>query len=182
MGFIYSIRRLFVFIRFDFGAIMFISEEELNRRLNSEKNLAQRFCPQVFPIPASESPKQEGQETPENLKVLGSSLIKQGVPERTVCKEFNINPSDIRSADEQRVTSSLDRVRELALDRLLIGLKLMTPDKFADANFKDVSNAVANLSRVVEKTSPRESLNVGVQFIVHTPPQKSLGSYQVVDV
>lgn len=164
---------------------MLISEAEMNRRLNSTKNLVNSLAskdrqnqtivrkPLVKHTPPA----------PEQLKNTAATLVALGEKTSIVCAELGLSPKQVYSAKNAvQVQNTLDRVRELALDKTLIALGLMTDDKFANANLKDLSTVAANLSRVVDKMSPRESLSQTVQFIVHSPETKSLGSYRVVDV
>jgi hypothetical protein len=104
------------------------------------------------------------------------------VPEVTVCKEFNITPRDVRAADESKVSASLARVRELALDRLLITLGLMTPDMLASASLKELSTNTANLSRVLDKTAPKEMNDNRVQFLVYAPGPRRMDAFSIQDV
>ena len=119
---------------------------------------------------------------PDGLKTVAASLVRQGVPEVTVCKEFNITPRDVRAADESKVSASLARVRELALDRLLITLGLMTPDMLASASLKELSTNTANLSRVLDKTAPKEMNDNRVQFLVYAPGPRRMDAFSIQDV
>ncbi len=178
---------------------MIISEQELQRRLGSNKNLVNVLSPRPsLPVPNTfpAAPRTEInhlRETehkatlptglvPDGLKTIAASLVRQGVPEATVCREFNVGHDDIHTADEAKVSASIARVRELALDRLLITLGLMTPDMLAKASLKELSTNTANLSRVLDKTAPTEINDNRVQFLVYAPGVRTLGSYPTVDV
>lgn len=172
---------------------MIITHEEMQRRLNSSKNLTSVISQtQTQTKQDSKSGSHTDQKAvPENLRCLGASLVAQGVPEKQVSKELNIPVKDLRinpndPADKEfskRVQDSIDKVRELALSKMIIALGLMTPDKFENASLKDLTAATANLSRVIGQTSERESAgSTNVQFIVHVPPTKDIGQYRVIDI
>jgi hypothetical protein len=165
---------------------MIIDEKELQRRLNSTKNLSQIVQPNNQPLP-EKGPIPAPVATPEGLRILGASLVAQGVPEHQVSRELNVPVRDLKPRAgendfEQRVQDSIDRVRELALSKMVIALGLMTPDKFESASLKDLTAATANLSKVLEKTSDRRELSSTVQFVVHVPPPREMGHYQVIDI
>ena len=183
---------------------MFISEAELQRRLGSVKNIATILPsrpsafnrPSAFqrpispdqsaPVPVTQDPGSSDQEAaklaPDVVAVIGASLVQQGVPQDTVCKELAIAPGQINKADPKKVQSSIDRVRELALDRLMIALGLMTPTMLESASLKELSNATANLSRVLDKTAPKEYSDNRVQFMVYSPEIRRLDAFPCVDV
>jgi hypothetical protein len=73
-------------------------------------------------------------------------------------------------------------VRELALDRLLITLGLMTPDMLASASLKELSTNTANLSRVLDKTAPKEMNDNRVQFLVYAPGPRRMDAFSIQDV
>ena len=164
---------------------MIIDEKELQRRLNSNRNLVNSVLPKPASVP-SVSPvssiNKEEKPASNDMRVLGASLIRQGVPEAIVCKEFKLTHKEVRSANEQRVGSNIDKIREIALEKLLIGLGLMTQDKFENADLKVLSQSVTAISRVLERTSEKENNSTTVQFVVHTPESRPVSGYRVIDV
>jgi hypothetical protein len=179
---------------------MIISEQELQRRLDSSKNLVNVLSPprpsvpvpNTFPAAPRTVPNHHAETehkaalptglVPDGLKTIAASLVRQGVPEATVCREFNIPAHEVRTADEAKVSASIARVRELALDRLLITLGLMTPDMLATASLKELSTNTANLSRVLDKTAPTEINDNRVQFLVYAPGPRMMDAFPIQDV
>ena len=164
---------------------MFITAEEMNRRLGSNKNLSPSVpVPTDNPLPKNSATKDNPKEdVPESLKTLAASLVAQGVSESIVCKEFSVKPKDIQSMiGTTTVSKNTERIRELALNKLLIALGLMTADKYENASLKDLSTNVTALSRVIEKTSDVTALGSRVQFFVYAPDQRSIQDYKVIDV
>jgi len=163
---------------------MRISNEELQRRLNSTKNLTNILSnrqpnAKVLPMYKHTPP------APPEIKKTAAILVGLGASVDSVKKELHLSDKQVRSATEQfadAVASAQDRVRNLALDKLMIALGLMTQDKFENASLKDLSTSAAALAKVADKMQPRETQGDRVQFIVHVPQAKSLGQYKVVDV
>jgi hypothetical protein len=126
-------------------------------------------------------------ENNDKLKIIAKSLAAQGVPDNTISTELNISRKDIISPESKevskRVRANMDRIHDLATDRLMIALGLMTQDKFEDAILRDLNGSVVALSKVIEQTRPREEdEKIGVQFIVHAPESKKLKQYNIIDV
>ena len=177
---------------------MFINREELNRRLNSSKNLA-TVLPQAAPKPAPSIPKESNPDPtaitpddvsladtlPPSVRSLAVSLVMQGAKINDVARQFHV-PVDLISKDmkvpSDQVVDSMKRVRELALDRLLIALGLMTPDKFEGAAFKELTASVGHLSRVLDKTAPTITQDNRVQYMVYAPAARPLAEYDVKEV
>lgn len=155
----------------------------MDRRLNSGKNLVNSLP--TMPARPSVVQKPMNTYTPpasKDVKVIAATLIAQGEKTADVCKEFNLSPKQARAElHNPAVTASIERVRSLALDKLLITMGLMTQEKFENASLKDLSSVAANLSRVIDKTGERDQTNI-VQFVVHAPQAKSLSQYKTIDV
>jgi hypothetical protein len=170
---------------------MFITEAEMKRRLASPKNLVNSLgekkdylqdnqLNQAIHIPLVKHTS----TAPDEIKNLAANLIAAGEKKKVVAKELNLSPKQIASAQEKfRVSSekTIDRLRELAIEKTIIALGLMTQDKFENASLKDLAATAASLSRTIERTSPKEANNT-VQFIIHAPQAKTLGQYKVLDV
>lgn len=159
---------------------MQISEEELKRRLNSSKNILNT---PASPVKVREIPKRE-QAPPvsKSTRVMAGVLHGTGESAKSVAHGLGMSVSQVRDAralPEARV--GIERVRDLALDKLMLTLGLMTEDKFLNSNLKDLSIVAANMSRIIEKTSPREG-GATLQLIVYTPELKRESQYKVIDV
>ena len=161
---------------------MFIDKKEADRRLNSPKNLLNRLQGAAAPCVKHEPMKKYTPPADKSVKILAGVLVGQGERPADVQKMLNLTPSQVRSGTELPETKhTIERVRDLALDKMLIAMGLMTQDKFESASLKDLAAVTGSLSRVIEKTTPRE-YGPNVQFIVHAPAQKSLGQYLTIDV
>lgn len=79
--------------------------------------------------------------------------------------------------------ATLGRVQELALDKMMTALGLMSPEKFSCENpsLKDLSLIAKNMSAVVGNTSTKESESK-IQIVVYSPETKKESQYKIVDV
>ena len=168
-----------------------------------EKNLPQPDSSPSFSSDASDLGPSSHNPSPQNsepdiklktpvdidnrMKIIAQALIKQGVSEREVSRHLNITVQTLRSISEQdskKVSSSIEKIRELAIDRLMIALGLMTQDKFENASLKELTNACGQLSKVISQTDPNlvQGEHNNVQFIIHAPIARSIKDYQIIDV
>ncbi len=187
---------------------MVITPEEMNRRLNSGKNLQNKLNNKTsmpafeFPIPdatASVEPQVKVIEIPTKtnapqikddvLRSVIGSLASQGESVKQIAKDFNVTPNQVISAKnspkpeiKDAIRDSMSRVKELALDKLMLSLNLMTPDKFDAADLKTLSIVSSNMSRVIDKLTPRDANSSNTQLIVYAPQMKDESKYKVIDV
>lgn len=169
---------------------MQIDEAELRRRLNSNNNLARESLPEPPKIPSVEIIHPE--KTPQTPQVKSQSLrtiagiLAHQAPAPQVARELGLTKNQVISAKHSSVIApavkaGVDRVRELALDKLMLSLGLMTEEKLDNASLKDLSIVAANMSRVVEKTSPKES-SENIKLVIYAPTLRSEKSYGEIEV
>jgi|SRR5271157_2016787 len=177
---------------------MKIDQQEMERRLNSNKNLANKFPPSAAGKVPVEFPKENIKVVPiepekrvspanTNTRILAGTLAKQQ-PAREVATALNLTIDQVYKAKTTRNPAvangrdaAINRVQELALEKTIQALGLMTDEKFFNANLKDLSIVAANMSRIIEKTSDREN-STSIQLVVYTPEQRTEKSYKVLDV
>lgn len=161
---------------------MFISEEELIRRIGSEKNIAQ-VDKKEEPLKVVPIPKREYTPTPpKETRTVAGILAGTGASVKSVANSFNMTPSQVRTAIKTpSAQSGIEKIRELAIDKLMLALGLMTEDKFENSSLKDLSYIAANVSRIIEKTSPRDAA-ASIQLLVYAPEIKSERMYKTLDV
>jgi hypothetical protein len=163
---------------------MEITQEEMNRRLNSTKNLINKLniADNQGPSIVRKPMHVYTPTAPKEVKILAAALVASGAAASDVGKELGLSLKQVASEKNNPVVlDTMERVRNLALDKMLIAMGLMTQDKFENATLKDLAATCGSLSRVIEKTQSRDSGPI-VQFIVHAPQAKSMGSYQTIDV
>ena len=170
---------------------MEITQAEFERRLNSSKNLAASLpvarsnsAPTAKVLPIKQAPKKTLDPV---TRTVAAILANSGDKKSAIASQFNINQSQITSAQnsskiKDRVSSGTERVRELALDRTMKALGLMTDDKFADANLRELSAVARDMSRVVESTTEKVVNDSRLQIIIQAPAQKTEDHYKTIDV
>lgn len=119
---------------------------------------------------------------------LAASLVKQGVAIHTVAQELGISVADIKKAQAQpevrsSVEHTMERVRELALDKLLLNLGLMSADKFENASLKELASSASALSRVISSAAPQgDRDSAGLRLVIYAPQVRAADHYKVIDV
>lgn len=84
---------------------------------------------------------------------------------------------------ESDTAKILGTVRDLAADRLLAAIGLLDNDRLAGVTkATEISAIAANLSRVVEKVTPKLDQTNGPVFHVYAPELRTLDRYEVIDV
>lgn len=172
---------------------MQIDKAELERRLKSQNNLANTLgLPTEQPKTLVED-KPTKQYTPqikdESTRILAGTLAHLDKPSN-VARELGLTPQQVHSAAHSQnptirraVDETRDRVSELALNQLLGTLGLLTPDALIGEKPKDLSQIAANLSRVVQNMTPRETGDgPRVNVVIYAPPQKTEDKYRTIDV
>lgn len=87
-----------------------------------------------------------------------------------------------RSVDQAKVDLALDKVREVAIDKLMAGLGQLTEDKISVHNAKDISTICYNMAKVVQQTIPQEKGGQPINLIVYTPELRAEKNFDVVEV
>ena len=163
---------------------MLISEEELKRRLESDRNIINTLpTPEVKVIFPFNKPKEQKQ-TPSITGNIAGAVAAISGHVADVSKTFGLPESQVRAASRSvEAKAARDKVSELALTRLMQTLGLLTPEKMESSDVKDLSAIAANMSRVYEKLQPKESsISNNVQVTFFMPEQKQTGHYKVIDV
>ena len=124
---------------------------------------------------------------PPAIRTTAAILAESGEPIAEIAKQFQMTPGQVQAARnspilKQNIDRGVERIRDLALDKLMMALGLMTEDKFQNADLKDLSSTAANLSRVYERTGQRLEQQTNIQLIVYAPEQKPMSGYKVIDV
>jgi hypothetical protein len=181
---------------------MFLTNEQANARLNSEKNLALRFAKD----PDVQADVQTGNTITEKVIPLsGKNRINLTKDERTniaiatrtgaktqtevarasnlqLLTVNNIHSGKTKGIDEARVKEVTDSVRDQALDRLMASLGLLTDDKLSGCSAKDLSVVASNMGRVFDKIRDKVETPDNINFIIYSPELKQERAYDVIDI
>lgn len=157
---------------------MFKTEEQIQSRLNSKRNLVNRFVNKVDETKVTttilerpgniEKPKLTPDE--KNEIALRSRL---GENQKVLGKEFGVSQSAIgeieqgnTKVDENLVQSKLDQIQDVAMTKLLESLGMITNEKLDKAKATDLSSIAANMSKVVSNVRGDKKVGDGVQVNV----------------
>jgi hypothetical protein len=185
---------------------MFLTEEQVEKRLNSEKNLARAtFITRQESRVTPEVTETQVQITEKSIPLPGKNRINLTKDERTeiaietrsgsvsqveaarahgveVLTVQNIHKGKTKGIDENKVEEVLDSVRDRALNRLMQSLGLLTDDKLSGCSAKDLSVIASNMGRVVEKITPKTETPDNINFIIYSPELKQERAYERVEI
>jgi hypothetical protein len=188
---------------------MQISQEELQRRLNSGKNLVNKLArvsvPQQNPESQSRAQQNEGHTTenrgndennrnncgrkedipnaPESLRLVAGLLSKAEGNAARVARNLEINSGQARYAEKKVNKLTEIQVQELALTRLMDTLGILTVDKIEDEKPKDIASIGANLSRIYSNLKPKDAgAGAGVNITIYSPSLKKLDEFETIEV
>jgi hypothetical protein len=80
---------------------------------------------------------------------------------------------------KEHIDGNVMTARDRAVDKLLSAIGLITDEKMDKCKAPELSRIAADMSRVVEKTAPKQ-VNSGVQVLVYAPTIKKEENYEVV--
>lgn len=211
---------------------MYISQEQLDKRLNSNNNLLnvlkEKVTPtdyshiKIAPIPSLNPPPVNSNLPNENDKQRAARIARHHIDHSKLHGEYTVNPNIsndiVRSTIgilaetgtsskaiqtefavtknqiigakkskrlKKQIEQGKDKVSELAIDRLMATLGLLTPDKMLNEKPKDLSIIAANISSVVARMKPPEEkkdTHNGVTIQVLAPQIRDVSSYPVIEV
>ena len=184
---------------------MILADEKALERLNSENNLANRFARSVKAARGADNVKYKHThylptyrrghaESKDNLPVETRNEIairaRSGMEtQEEIAADYGISQQNVSaiatgktSSEPEVVGKALDKIRDKALDRLLASLGFLTDDKLSGCDAKDLSQIAANVSRVVEKTTPKVDEGSKVQVVVYAPQVRQEEKYKIIEV
>jgi len=179
---------------------MLISEKVANERVNSPSNLSVRFGrppaptsePHVEILPNPRAGKRP--ELPGFLKTTMAILHQSGAgTQAEVAEVFGTTQAEVSHIENGRSDKGLDKgaieaaqseIRDVAMKKLLGTLGLLTEDKISKCKAGEISTIAANLSRVVEKTLPKDTGpgSGGVNITIYAPQPRDEKSYKTLEV
>lgn len=84
---------------------------------------------------------------------------------------------------KSKVESIVGEAQEKAAEKLLSALGLLTEDKLERVKPKDLSSIAADMSRIIEKTTPKQGIQAGTQILIYAPKQQiTEDKYEVIEV
>jgi hypothetical protein len=171
---------------------MILNDEQVKARLGHEKNLANRFAKreiQELIVPRS-GPRANVPNLTEEESTEIAIRSRLGEGYKVLSEEFDISAQQvgkIKRAESGRVNNAiadeaLGKVKDMALDRLMSSLGLLSNDKLSGCSAKELSVIASNMGRVVEKTTPKQVEDERINLIIYAPQLKREDSYRTIEV
>src|SRR5580692_3473847 len=185
---------------------MKITQEELQRRLNSSSNLVNRISKNNLSSSNSQlkheqqdkhrdneqdkinkrgndennrnnaGRKEDIPNAPPSLRLVAGILSHAENNSASVARGLNLTPGQVRYASDATAsgeTLTEKKVQEIALNRLMDALGLLSLDRIENETPKTVSTIAANLSRIHSNLKPKESGNSNnMNVILYSPKVK----------
>jgi len=170
---------------------MLLDKDDKEKRLQSPRNLLNLLPRNAVAFRPLHVTKQIGTKNiPLPLKVVAGVLAKTE-PVKEVAEVFDISESSVRAAKNGKgnsdvrdaVAATSEKIRDLALDKLMSSLGIINGETLGNCTAKDASVVARNLAGVVGQLSPREKLDGNqVTFVIYAPKQKTEEHFQTVEV
>lgn len=178
---------------------MFKTEEQINARLKSERNLVNRFGTPSSSVPEVENVTviplgNPGNTSKPKLDIDEKNEIafraRAGETQVSLATEFGVSQSAIgeieqgrTKVDEAEVSRRLDNIQDAAMNKLLESLGYMTTDKLDKCKATDLSSIAANMSKVVSnvRTKTNETGPV-VNVNVYAPELRNERTFKTIEV
>lgn len=134
------------------------------------------------------------EEIPLETKVAIATLA-QTMPRREVADMFDvcertvsnykageINRGKKDAALSSALEKSLDRIQDLAIERMVASIGFMTDDKMENSKAIELSAIAANMSKVIERTLPKEKQGPTIQVHVYAPRPSAERHFETIEV
>lgn len=170
---------------------MFKTEEQVNERLSSKRNLVNRFgIPNVSIIPLERPGNKEKPKLEQDQKDEIAFRSRSGEKQKDLAKEFGVSQSAIgeieqgrTKVNEAKVEARLNEVRDVAMTKLLESLGYISSEKLDKCKATDLSSIAANMSKVVSNvTTKSNETGPIVNVNVFAPELRNEKTFKVIEV
>jgi hypothetical protein len=118
-----------------------------------------------------------------------AGVLAKTEPIREVAQALDISESTVsrmsgrNSPVAAEVKATTEKIRDLALDKLMDSLGIIGEETLASCGAKDASIVARNLAGVVQQLTPRSEVNQsGVTLVIYAPRQKNESQFEAIDV
>lgn len=187
---------------------MFKTEEQINERLKSERNLVNRFGKLKYIEEIAPAPTNEDYDKILNIIPLGQPgntskpkldsetkdeiafRARAGETQVSLAAEFNVSQSAIgeieqgrTKVNEEAVNKRLDSISDVAMTKLLESIGYITSDKMDKCKATDLSSIAANMSKVVSNVRTKtDSSGPVVNVNVYAPELRNERTFKTIEV
>lgn len=171
--------------------MLVVDDESFELELNRSMRVAD-----VVTLPAKG--RNGAKATPDSLRKLIAHDALNGTPTSELAEAYGVSESSVSAYKNgasstttyhekkeslgEYVDLTRDKIKNRAQNKLLLALKHMTEDKIKEVKPIELSTIAANMSRVVEKMSPKEQTTVNNNIVFYSPKQISKENYETIDV
>ena len=173
---------------------MLLDKADLERRLKSPRNILnlpqlQRQRCAIVSMPRNGRAK-GATNIPSPIKIMAGVLAKTesakdvadalDISKSSVYKASGTNaPAEVKAA----VDNTTEKIRDLALDKLMGSLGIINDETLANVSAKDASSIARNLATVANQLSPRDRGDASqATLIIYAPQQRQEKHFPVIDV
>jgi hypothetical protein len=159
-----------------------ITQEAAEKRLTSPSNLVNTL--DVRPLPRGGGKVgMRWHNSDEKLDIAEASLTQSS---REVAETFGVSPSTVEriSRDpslQPQLGKKAEELRDLALDKLMASLGVINDQTLSKVSARDASMIAANMSKVVDRLSPKAAPDNRV-LVIYAPQQRDEKNFKVVDL
>ncbi len=170
----------------------FISSDEAIRRLKSPSNLANLLSVQrpgkiETILPSSRPPAAPPVST--EVKALSNVLSKLDGAD-AAASALGLTPAQVRASSRsknpeviKKTSATIERVRDLALDRLMDSLGLLDIDSLRAEPARNISAIAANMSKIVHNLAPSDvAASERRTLVIYAPNQREQKDFSVIDI
>ena len=174
---------------------MILTEEQAKARLESGRNLLNRFGKEeprpVVDVIEIRRPHGIGGNTteknPDGVEI--ASRARLGEKNRVLAAEFGVAQQTITKyrngeigVNEAAVTDRMNEVQDVAMCRLLSSLGFLDDNKLSKLGAKELSAVAANMAKVVGNTREQKGNDNRVTVQLFAPELRKETSYKVLEV
>lgn len=171
---------------------MRLTSEQAEKRLNSEDNLARFAVPEkeVKEIVIHNAGNTHKPKLPPAIRTEIAVRSRMGESQKSLAREFGVSQPAISAiergrtnSDEDKVDETLNKVRDIALNKLMSSLGLISDEKLAQCSPTQLAGIANQISNVVERSLPKSAAGRGdVNLIIYTPEIRDEHKYKVVEI
>jgi hypothetical protein len=170
---------------------MQITQEELNRRLNSTKNLSVQLNASSAARRGNDANnrnnsgrKAEVPNAPASLRLVAGICARADGNSCATARELDLTSGQVRYAAGAKETKlTVQKVQEVALSRLMDSLGLLNPDEISGEKPKDISIIAANLSRVHSNLRSKDDrAENAVNITIYSPQLRRVDEFECIEV
>ena len=152
-----------------------LTESELEIRLNHYSNAAKGRNEGCKPLP------------PALREVVGFAAHFETAKE--VAKAFGVSPSTAHESKDGRgnvevhnkIKERLGKVRDEALEKMLLSLGVITPDKIKGLKVESALKVAEGMARIIESTGGQDQVN-NTQVVIYAPQVRDYGYDKVIEI